>query len=105
MIKFTYTYLLYTTYVFYFFILLGIWTETTYLSVILDAIRLFISFFLVVRFNPFRKTEFNSFDKKIAFHGGLILFSITTLDSIIENLPFIGSDLQNRLKLIQSARS
>ena len=64
MIKFTYTYLLYTTYVFYFFILLGIWTETTYLSVILDAIRLFISFFLVVRFNPFRKTEFNSLIKK-----------------------------------------
>ena len=56
-------------------------------------------------FNPFRKTEFNNFDKKIAFHAGILLFSITTLDSIIENLPLVGSDLQNRIKLINSART
>ena len=102
---FTYSYLVYLTYIFYILIFLGIWTETTYLSVILDTIRLFVSFFLIARFNPFRKTEFNNFDKKIAFHAGILLFSITTLDSIIENLPLVGSDLQNRIKLINSART
>jgi hypothetical protein len=100
-----YIYLVYLTYFFSILIFFGIFTETVYLSVILDCVRLFVSLFIIIRFNPYRKTEFNNLDKKIAFHSGLLLFSITTLDSIIENLPFIGSDLQNRLKLISSSRS
>ena len=103
--SFSYKTLVYLTYIFSFLIFFGLWSETIYLSVILDSVRLFIALFIIIRFNPFQKRELTNLDRKIVFHAGLLLFSITTIDSIIENLPFVGSDLQNRLKLISSSKS
>ena len=104
-ISLTYSFFVYLTYFFTILIFLGIWTESKYLSIILDSIRVFVSLFLIARFNPLVKKEFNSLDKKIAFHAGILLLSITTLDSVIENLPFIGSDLQNRIRMLKTART
>ena len=103
--SFSYKSLVYLPYIFSFLIFFGLWSSTVYLTVILDSIRLFIALFIIVRFNPFRKRELNNLDRKIAFHAGLLLFSIITIDSIIQNLPLVSSDFQNRLLLLSSGRS
>ena len=105
MIKESYTYLLYFTYLFYFLIFFGLWSETIYLTIILDSIRLFISLFLIFRFNPLYKGSFNDLDKKIAFHAGLLLFSLTTINALFENIPFVNDDIQQRINKLSFART
>ena len=56
-----------------------------YLGLVNSAIKLYISVFLLWRFNGFRKVEFTSLDKKIIFNGALYLFFSTILVKIIIN--------------------
>jgi len=105
MIKNSYTSLLYLTYLFYFLIFFGLWSETIYLTIILDSIRIFISLFLIFRFNPLYKGSFNELDKKIAFHAGLLLLSLTTVTALLKNIPIVNDDIQQRIDLLSSART
>jgi hypothetical protein len=44
-------------------------------------IKIYVCLFLIWRFNPFRKISFNDYDKKIAFHSGVLILMTTTLYS------------------------
>ena len=46
-------------------------------------VKIYISLFLLWRFNPFRTIKFNSLDRKIAFSSGLFLFTTSALNQIL----------------------
>ena len=75
------------TYILYIVSLLGLTTVDTapYVTVIHSYIQIYVSLFLMYRFNPFRnKKEFSELDKKIAFTAGTFLLMSGTLGVIIK---------------------
>ena len=58
-------------------------TKPLWLSMIDYYLKMLISVFLIIRFNPFRKIVFEDLDRNIAFTAGMILFSSTTLKFIL----------------------
>ena len=75
------------TYILYIVSLLGLSKTNTapYVTVIHSYIQIYVSLFLMYRFNPFRnKKEFSELDKKIAFTAGTFLLMSGTLGVIIK---------------------
>jgi hypothetical protein len=72
-------------YFLYFIIALGLSaTAPKYLSFLDYYVKIYVSLFLIWRFNPFRQVKFKSLDKKIAFNAGLfILFATTSINQIL----------------------
>lgn len=78
--------MLFLTYIIYFGTLIGIsMVAPEYVSSLDYYIKLYISLFLIIRFNPFMNTEFTKFDKKIAYNAGFFLLTTTAFTSIIKN--------------------
>ena len=46
--------------------------------------QIYVCLFLLYRFNPFRKIQFNELDRKIAFSAGVFLLSTTFINSFIK---------------------
>ena len=68
-------------------------TKPLWLTTVDYYLKMLISVFLIIRFNPFRKIVFEDLDRNIAFTAGMIIFSSTTLkfilmtyDSTIKNI-------------------
>jgi hypothetical protein len=74
-------------YILYFAIALGLSaTAPKYLSFLDYYLKIYVSLFLMWRFNPFRRVKLTSFDKKIAFNAGIfILFATTYINQILIN--------------------
>jgi len=47
-------------------------------------VKIYVSLFLLWRFNPLRKIIFTDLDRKVAFSAGLFLFSTTAINKIIK---------------------
>jgi hypothetical protein len=74
------------TYLIYFGALIGVTIlAPDYVSSLDYYIKLYISLFLIIRFNPFVTYEFTKFDKKIAYNAGVFLLATTAFTSIIKN--------------------
>ena len=56
-----------------------------YLNYLQSLMKIYISLFLIYRFNPFRSVNFTTLDSKIAFSSGLFLLGTTAIDNIIQN--------------------
>jgi hypothetical protein len=56
-----------------------------YLNDLEFYIKIYISLFLLYRFNPFRKIQFTDLDRKIAFNAGIFIFTATAIGSILQN--------------------
>ena len=55
-----------------------------------SVVRLFICLFLIIKFNPFRRSALTHFDKGVGFNAGLLLLSSTILNSYkIETIKYI----------------
>ena len=69
-------------YVLYFVIALGLSaTAPKYLSFLDYYVKIYVSLFLIWRFNPFRNVKFKPLDKKIAFNAGFfVLFATTSIN-------------------------
>ena len=48
------------------------------------AVNVFISVFLVWRFNPLFPAKFTEFDRKVVFSAGTLLFTITIVDIFLK---------------------
>jgi hypothetical protein len=74
-------------YFLYFLIALGLSaTAPKYLSFFDYYVKIYVSLFLILRFNPFRDVKFTPLDKKIAFNAGLfVLFATTSINEILIN--------------------
>lgn len=90
-----YYYLLYSTYFLYVLLFLGLLHNKSYITFISNITQIFISLFLIIRFNPFFKTKFTKTDKKIAFHAGLLLFSINSLYVVFYKFFYLKNDILN----------
>ena len=70
-------------------------TKPLWLTTVDYYLKMLISVFLIIRFNPFRKIVFEDLDRNIAFTAGMIIFSSTTLKFI---LMTYDSTIKNRIK-------
>ena len=72
-------------YILYFAIALGLSaTAPKYLSFLDYYVKIYVSLFLIWRFNPFRKIHtFTNLDRKIAFSAGLFIITTTALNKYI----------------------
>lgn len=74
------------TWVLYIFIALGLSVKAPeYLDTLQYYVKLYVSLFLMYRFNPFRHVKFTNLDAKIAFTAGALLFTTTYINAIIQN--------------------
>ncbi len=55
-----------------------------YLSDLDFYVKIYVSLFLLLRFNPFRKIKFTNLDKQIAFSAGVFLFSTTYINVLLQ---------------------
>jgi hypothetical protein len=73
------------TYILYAVIALGLSANAPeYLSMLEYFIKIYISLFLIYRFNPFRQVTFTDLDVKIAFNAGWFLLTTTIVGSILQ---------------------
>jgi len=71
-------------YLLYFIIYLGLSTTAPkYLSFLDYYVKLYVSLFLMYRFNPFRQIKFTNLDRDIAFTAGFFIFTTTSLNKIL----------------------
>lgn len=65
---------LWTTYVLFALTVLGIWKGgKEWLETIETMLNIYIAFFLIYNFNPFRKYKMDDFSREIAFSAGILL--------------------------------
>jgi len=79
------------TYLLYFVVALGLSTNAPeHLATLQYWIKVYVSAFLIFRFNPFRKVEFNDFDRRVAFSAGFFLFTTTIFETIMQFFPWMN---------------
>ena len=78
--------IMYITWVLYVVIALGLSANAPqYLDDLQYYIKLYVSIFLIYRFNPFRRVKFTGLDAKIAFSAGVFLLATTAINSVLQN--------------------
>jgi hypothetical protein len=91
--------ILFVTYFLYFSLALGIYfISPQYINLLHDIVKIYICFFLIYRFNPFRTTKCNDLDKRIAFSAGFFLLSTTIFENI---LTYIISKTETNIEKIK----
>jgi hypothetical protein len=75
-----------------------------YISTMNYYIKIYVSLYLMYRFNMFRKIQFTDLDRKIVFSAAVFIFTTTALDKyLLENLSIIKSYLKSLLGLVQTS--
>ena len=81
-----YDILVYITWFLYIIIALGLSANAPeYLDDLQYYVKLYVSLFLIYRFNPFRRVKFTGLDAKIAFSAGVFLLATTAINSVLQN--------------------
>jgi hypothetical protein len=81
-----FSFILYLTWILYFAIAFGLSANAPqYLNDMQYYVKIYVSFFLILRFNPFRRVRFTTLDAKIAFSAGMFLLTTTAIDTILMN--------------------
>ncbi len=78
--------IVYISWILYIAIALGLSANAPqYLDTLQSFVKMYVSLFLIIRFNPFRRVKFTKLDAKIAFSAGIFLLATTALNSILQN--------------------
>ena len=73
------------SYILYFIAILGVSTQAPiYLSYLEIFIKVYVSLFLIIRFNPFSHIKFTHLDRRIAFSAGVFLFSTSIINQFLK---------------------
>jgi len=73
-----------TSYLLYILAAVGLFSSAPqYLERLDYYVKIYISLFLLWRFNPFRDINFTDLDRKIAFSAGIFLFTTTAINQIL----------------------
>ena len=81
------------TYILYFVVAFGLSTNAPeHLATLQYWIKVYVSIFLIFRFNPFRKVEFNEFDRRVSFSAGFFLFTTTIFESVMQYFPWMNKN-------------
>jgi hypothetical protein len=88
----------------YFAVLLGVSVNApSYLDNVDYYAKIYVSLFLLYRFNVFRKVTFTELDRKIAFSAGVFLFATTALNQVLtQYLDLIKSKISSILPKSES---
>lgn len=71
-----------------------------YISTMNYYIKIYVSLYLMYRFNMFRKIQFTELDRKIVFSALVFIFTTTALDKyLLNNLSSVESQLRALLGL------
>jgi hypothetical protein len=71
-----------------------------YISTMNYYIKIYISLYLMYRFNMFRKIQFTELDRKIVFSAAVFIFTTTALDKyLLENISPVETWLRSALGL------
>lgn len=91
---------LYSSYVLFFIVLLGISaTAPKYLSSLEKFLKLYVSLFLLWRFNPLKKEPFRKFDRRVVFSCALFLLMTQLLtDAVMIYLQKVRGEVVNLIK-------
>jgi hypothetical protein len=74
------------TIILYIVIALGVSTlAPQYLSDLQKYLKIYISLFLIYRFNGFRNVQFTDLDRKIAFDAGVLLIGSDIINYLLNN--------------------
>lgn len=85
----------FVTYVTYAGVAFGLFKNSpAYLDDLDYYIKIYISLFLLWRFNTFRDIKFNELDRKIAFSAGVFLFTTSAVNQLLKSYL---SDIQLEL--------
>jgi len=80
-------FLTYASLALYIIIALGLSASAPeYLTVLQYYLKLYISIFLIWRFNPFRRVKFTKLDATIAFNAGVFLLSTLVIGYLSTNI-------------------
>lgn len=80
-----FNYVVFISYILFFLIAFGLSAKAPqYLDSLQYYVKIYISLFLIYRFNPFRHVKFTELDRKVAFSSGLFLFTTTAINQIIQ---------------------
>lgn len=72
------------TWILYIVIALGLSINAPeYLDTLQNYVKLYISIFLIIRFNPFTKVKFTELDINIAFSAGVFLLATTAINNLL----------------------
>ena len=84
--EFLYDLVVYSTYFLYILAALGLFAAAPeYLSTLDKYTKMYVSLFLIYRFNPLREVKFTSLDKKIGFSAGIFILTTTALNQMLES--------------------
>ena len=85
------------TYILYIVIALGLSaTAPAYLTDLLFYTKMYVSLFLIYRFNPLRFVKFTPLDAKIAFNAGIFLLFTTAINSVLATyINFFRDNVQS----------
>ena len=79
-----YDIVVYITWLLYIIVALGLSANAPqYLDSLQYYVKIYVSLFLIFRFNPFTYTRFTELDARIAFSAGLFLLTTTAIDQIL----------------------
>lgn len=71
-----------------------------YISIMNYYIKIYVSVYLMYRFNIFRKIQFTDLDRKIVFSAAVFIFTTTALDKyLLKNILAVESQLRGLLGL------
>lgn len=91
--------LTYITTILYIIIALGLSASAPeYLDSLNSFIKIYVSLFLIYRFNPFRRVRFTGLDAKISFSAGVFLLATTAMASVLKNYL---SEIKQYIKIIR----
>ena len=81
-----FNYIIFFSYALFFIAFFGIWASApNYLDDLQYWTKIYVSLFLIWRFNWFRKVQFTELDKKIAFSAGLFLLTTTFINKLLQD--------------------
>lgn len=96
-----YDMIIYITWILYIIVYLGLSASAPqYLDDLHSFIKLYVSLFLIYRFNPLRRVRFTGLDAKISFSAGIFLLATTAIDKIIRNYL---SELKEYVKIFRES--
>ncbi len=81
-----YSIIVYTTWTLYIIVALGLSAKAPeYLDTLQTFVKIYVSLFLIYRFNPFRRVKFTELDARISFSAGLFLITTTAIGQFLKN--------------------
>jgi hypothetical protein len=76
----------YFSYLLYILIIFGLsYSAPKYLSLLNVYLPIYVSAFLLFRFNPWRELSFTEFDRQIVFQAGIFLLLTTSISTVLDN--------------------